>query len=237
MNALAARRRSKEQREFKRMEPRSPMYSAHGASVANVAWRTVRRTEAEEGRARWAREDLYAAVSVSVRTAAKPSKRASRVFLSYSNVTHRYMKVAMSMFQRLESERFLTTVPDPFTLILANGSDPDASRCASRLLHLLRLPNDWYDDESCSPAIAALCPATVLLGLVPRLVPIVSIFPTYSGGVMFEYEHDEWNWSVEFQADGEVELHGVAQQGEEEFPLQEFSCIEDALDTIRQHAP
>lgn len=236
MSSLATRRPAKEERGFKRSEPIRPDLSAPRGTVASVVKESVRET-LESTIPRSLREEWLKLITAAVRQNMEPYRRASRLlYESYSDVALLVMRDVLSELQRLELGRFLSWSPDPFATMLGKGGHDGSERCASRLLHLLRLPDDWHDNDSSSPTATAMSSATVLLRLVPNLMPVVSIFPTYSGGVMLEYEHDGWDWSAEIQPAGEVEIHGVELQGEEEF-LKQVSGVGDALEIVRQHAP
>ena len=102
-------------------------------------------------------------------------------------------------------------------------------RCASRLKELRELPDNWFDEESASPSPDSLSAAEKLLHYVPYLAQIVSIFPTYEGGIQFEYQHNSWDWSLDFLAHGGVEVHGLEIISDEEFGLKLFSGLNDDL--------
>ena len=209
MKALTTRRQLMEETGFKRMETSVPNCSILSGTGSSVVGKSIFRTR--DG--------------------------GLLVLRANSDIVPLVMNEILSEVQRLESERYFAWSRNPFTAMLGEGVPEGAKRCASRLLYLLRLSNDWYDEESRAPTALSLSAATAILRLVPALVPFVSIFPMYSGGVMFEYEHDQWDWSVEIHANGEVEIHGSASHSDEEFPLQQFACMEDALETISQHVP
>ena len=58
---------------------------------------------------------------------------------------------------------------------------------------------------------------------VPALARFFSIFPTVAGGVLFEFELNGWDYSVEFEIDGAMEFFGIQIDGPDEIAPMHFA--------------
>lgn len=135
---------------------------------------------------------------------------------------------------RLEHRYLHSPFSKEFVLGLKSSAVQDAKRCALRMLHLHGLRDDWYDEDSSAPTPLAMTSAVSLFNRISSLMSVASIFPTYEGGVLLEYENDCWDWSVEIFPDGDVEVHGSEIMGGTDCREQCFRTLIDAMETIQQ---
>ncbi|MCK0510024.1 hypothetical protein GO608_002810 [Aromatoleum buckelii] len=61
----------------------------------------------------------------------------------------------------------------------------------------------------------------------PSLCGAYRIFPTEEGGILFEFEINDWDFSVAFASDGSVEMYGIQIDGTGEMDPVRFGEIED----------
>lgn len=108
--------------------------------------------------------------------------------------------------------------------------DPDLAdnvmRCMERLTDLGNLRDGWHDGEGLAPSEDAIEAAKNLLRQRPSLGGCLSVFPTPTGGVIFEFEVGGWDYSVEIEADGGLEFLGIQIDGPDEFEAARFPSAE-----------
>ena len=102
-----------------------------------------------------------------------------------------------------------------------------ASRKAMKRLDELRsLPRGWFDGSGESLSDEALGNAEKFLAQRPKLCSAYRIFPTETGGILIDFEHAGWDYSIEFAASDKIEMYGVAIEGREEMDSHEFHSID-----------
>jgi hypothetical protein len=76
----------------------------------------------------------------------------------------------------------------------------------------------------------AVAAANRLLSARPRLAGSYHIYPGDAGGVLFEFVHSGWDYSVEIGPNGEIEIYGVQVDGPGDLDAKVFPSMgEDAL--------
>lgn len=113
-------------------------------------------------------------------------------------------------------------------------SEPDYRafyrRRRERLRHLEELEDGWLDGIGRAPTDRALSSARKFLDRFERHSEIFSIFPTESGGVLFEFTGNGWAYSVEFSAGGLAMFYGIEVDGDKEIPpLTRFTALSEPL--------
>ena len=91
----------------------------------------------------------------------------------------------------------------------------DKERCIQRIDHLSSLKDGWYDGEGYAPLPDALSAARVMLDKTEDMASIYHIYPTFAGGVLFEFDLGGMSWSVELPPEGEAEISGVGPDNRE----------------------
>jgi hypothetical protein len=86
-------------------------------------------------------------------------------------------------------------------------------RCRARLNDIRILPEGWHDGGGSAIGSAAVAAADKFLSKRPSLSGAYKIYPTEEGGVLFEFESNAWDLSVEFGANGSVEIYGIQLNG------------------------
>ena len=114
------------------------------------------------------------------------------------------------------------TKPDP--LIRSN----------KRLGLFQELQNGWHDGEGLAPSTSAIKKARDILYTCPSLVPHLSIFPTVEGGVLFEFEIGDWDYSIEIARNGKLEFLGVETNGSREFGPDSFDTVKSLIARLKR---
>jgi hypothetical protein len=91
----------------------------------------------------------------------------------------------------------------------------NARRCIQRIAEIAALPEGWHDGEGNKIGSPAIEIAYELVTKRPDLTGLFYIYPTTSGGIVFEFEFGGWDLSVEIASTGAIELYGVKTNDEE----------------------
>jgi hypothetical protein len=100
-------------------------------------------------------------------------------------------------------------------------------RCRQRVAELRVLNAGWHDGSGEAIDAAAADAAERFLAKRPFLASHYGIYPTDAGGLVFEFETRDWDFSVEFGPGGTVELYGVQLNGSEEMEPQVFESLDE----------
>lgn len=103
----------------------------------------------------------------------------------------------------------------------------DLMKYRKRLDELRVLPSGWLDGAGEAPSAAAIKAAEVFLAKRPFQAAAYKLFPTPSGGVVFELDVGGWDYSVEFPSDGSVEMYGIEVDGTDEVLPERFDAVSD----------
>ncbi|MGO8091771.1 hypothetical protein AB9E29_32055 [Rhizobium leguminosarum] len=103
------------------------------------------------------------------------------------------------------------------------------SKCRERLAEIGRLEAGWHDGDASKIDAVVIDQANSFVTRRPRFSPEYRIYPTLTGGVLFEFIVKGWDYSVEFNSDGTVELYGVEVDGPGELEPVAFSSANDAF--------
>ena len=100
----------------------------------------------------------------------------------------------------------------------------DLATCRDRIASLRTLNDGWNNGSGKPPTLAAAMTASRLLARKPTMARTYSIFPTATGGLLFEFSRLGWDFSIEIGPAGLVEIYGTETVGDREMET-------DALDT------
>ena len=103
------------------------------------------------------------------------------------------------------------------------------SKCRERLAEIGRLAAGWHDGEASAIATIVIDQANLFVTKRPLFSADFRIYPTLTGGVLFEFIVKGWDYSVEFNSDGTVELYGVEVDGAGELEPITFPSANDAF--------
>lgn len=85
----------------------------------------------------------------------------------------------------------------------------DLDRCRVRLAEIAEFKDGWDDGYGRAATAKALESAAIFLGKRPLLCSTYAIFPTTMGGILFEFEANGWDLSLEFSPEGSIEMFGI----------------------------
>ena len=103
-------------------------------------------------------------------------------------------------------------------------------KALSRLAELRLLSAGWHDGAGKQLTREALQTAEQFFVIRPALSGLYSIFPTEPGGILVDFEHKGWDWSLEFAPSGKVEMYGIEVDGDQEMEPVEFATLDALLD-------
>ncbi len=89
----------------------------------------------------------------------------------------------------------------------------DLERCRSRIDALRSLSDGWHDGVGRAPTEESISSAHRLLARNPGLAANYRIFPTEDGGLLFEFAHGDWDYTIEVRPCGRLEIYGVESSG------------------------
>lgn len=102
-------------------------------------------------------------------------------------------------------------------------------RCEMRLKRLSELEDGWRDGAGAAPSDKAVAGARAFLRQRMGLADLYRIFPTEEGGIQFEFVLGEFDFTIEFGADGAVDLFGIALEGSGSLELPRFAVLDAAF--------
>ena len=107
--------------------------------------------------------------------------------------------------------------------------DNDPGDCINSLFRMLKLEDSWYDEDSRAPNETSILKAIEILHRTPGLTDLISTGPLYEGGVILEYEANDWSYSLEVPNSGKIEFYGVEITGDDETDTHRFKKVNEDL--------
>ena len=131
----------------------------------------------------------------------------------------------------LDNKDVFKRVVDVFDVDLIDAAIvASLDRCRKRIASLSELADGWHDGGGKAVAPEAISAALKLLSARPLLAVAYRLYPTDAGGVLFEFVHAGWDYSVEASPVGAIEIYGVQVEGPDDLDVKEFTTLdEDAL--------
>ena len=105
------------------------------------------------------------------------------------------------------------------------------TRCRDRLSALRFLKDGWHDGLGKAPTATAFTTASALLARKPRMAGAYHIFPTDTGGLLFEFTHAGWDYTIEIHPGGMLEIYGVETHGAREMETEIYDVNSEAFIT------
>ncbi|MFM0454151.1 hypothetical protein PQR21_27535 [Paraburkholderia nemoris] len=100
-------------------------------------------------------------------------------------------------------------------------------RCRARLADIRNLRDGWHEGGGLRIHDAAVAAAEKFLLKRPSLCGAYKIYPTEEGDVLFEFESNGWDFSLEFGETGNIEIYGIQVDGPGEMEPLLFDEIGD----------
>lgn len=102
-------------------------------------------------------------------------------------------------------------------------------RCRDRLNQIASLPDGWHDGDGKAPTGEAVSSASRFLGHRVALCEHYRLYPTDEGGVLFEMDVKGWDLSIEFAADGKVNIYGIEIGGDRAIDEITYDAVDEAF--------
>lgn len=103
-----------------------------------------------------------------------------------------------------------------------------------RIVELSKLEDGWCNEEveSKGPSIRSIGFALKILDEIPKLLDLISVYPAYEGGILFEYQFSNWDYTVKFCNSEFFEIYGIEIVGDGSYD-KVFTSFEDLLLKIK----
>jgi len=139
--------------------------------------------------------------------------------------------VQFELLVELDSQDQFRRVADVFDIgVVDDELGAALTICRNRLEEIRSLDAGWNDGTGAEITDHALAAAEAFLAKRPAYCSAFRIFPTDSGGVLVDFEHAGWDYSVELTRLGGVEMYGVEIDGNGELePIGFGGVTEDFL--------
>jgi hypothetical protein len=98
-------------------------------------------------------------------------------------------------------------------------------RCRARIASLRTLPDGWHDGDGATITDEAATAASHLLTARPSMAGSYHIYPAETGGFLFEFVHNGWDYALEIGPSGSVGIYGVQVDGPGEVDNREFGAV------------
>lgn len=143
-------------------------------------------------------------------------------------------EVQFELLVELDSQDRFRRVADVFEIaVVDNGISAALSNCRKRIDEIRALNAGWHDGAGLQISESALKAAELLLAKRASFSAAFRLYPTETGGILVDFEHRGWDYSVEFSATGSLEIYGIEINGPGEREPTEFELIdEDFLATF-----
>lgn len=105
----------------------------------------------------------------------------------------------------------------------------ELARCRVRIAEIGSFQPGWNDSHGAAISKSVVEAADAFLVRRPGFSSAYKIFPTEAGGILVDFEFAGWDYSVEFAADGAVEMYGVEIDGPGEMEPVHFGDVGDAF--------
>ena len=96
------------------------------------------------------------------------------------------------------------------------GNNSQSNESFVRLISFLSLSYDWDNDGSDAPSLESVNMAARLLRDHEELRTRSCVYPTRDGGILIEWDHIGWGYSLRVLNDGNFEFLGVEFDGNHE---------------------
>jgi hypothetical protein len=90
---------------------------------------------------------------------------------------------------------------------------------------LSRLQEGWADGIGRPISEEAIAVATNTVRQTPGLASHYRIYPREDGGILFDFEINGWDLSIEIGVSGSLELYGISIEGDDSIEPNEYPCV------------
>jgi hypothetical protein len=103
----------------------------------------------------------------------------------------------------------------------------ELSKCQSRLEDLEMLSSGWNNGEGDQIGATSVEVAARFISKRPSLCSQYKIYPTDAGGILIEFQANDWDLSIEFESDGSLEFYGIQVEDGDSFGPVLFTDINE----------
>lgn len=136
--------------------------------------------------------------------------------------------VQFRLLIELDNKDVFKRVVDVFDIDLIDDTlGANLKRCRERIQSISGLEDGWHDGEGNRPTQEAVAAAERLLSARPGLARGYHIFPTEVGGILLEFVHSGWDYSIEIAPNAEIELYGIEVDGPGDMDSRMFDGVND----------
>jgi hypothetical protein len=137
-------------------------------------------------------------------------------------------EVQFDILVELDSSDTVRKVIDVYDVMLVDdGVEAAMHKCQLRLSDISKLSAGWRDGEGNATVASTVTMAREFIEKRSSVAPNLKLYPNDQGGVLAELEQGGWDISVEFLADGSVEMYGIETNGEGDFDPIAFASLSD----------
>lgn len=129
----------------------------------------------------------------------------------------------------LDHNNKLRSVIEIFDVELIDSISPAQRKLLDRLEHLASLEKGWMDGMGERLSATAIETAGYFITITPLTADAYKIYPSETGGILIELEWDDWDYSVEIQPDGSVEMYGISLSDTQEITPMSFESIDSSF--------
>ena len=134
--------------------------------------------------------------------------------------------VQFELLVELDSQDQFRRVADVFEIAVIDSELKAAlAKCVKRLDELRALAKGWHDGKGAQVTDSALKSAGSFLTKRTSYCTAFRLYPTETGGILIDFEHGGWDYSVEFSETGSAEIYGIEINGSDELEPKEFESV------------
>ena len=138
--------------------------------------------------------------------------------------------VQFSLQVELDNNDRLKGIIEVFDIEVIDEESADSLiKCRARLKALTALEAGWHDGEGLAVSKGASELADSFLTKRPIHSSAYRIYPTDGGGLLFEFIRCGWDYSLEFNADGSIEMYGIQVDGPDEMEPEVFEQLNESF--------
>lgn len=126
----------------------------------------------------------------------------------------------------LDHSNKFRSVIEIFDVELIDSISPTQRKLLDRLEHLASLEKGWMDGMGERLSATAIETAGYFITITPLTADAYKIYPSETGGILIELEWNDWDYSVEIQPDGSVEMYGISLSDTQEITPMSFESID-----------
>lgn len=95
-----------------------------------------------------------------------------------------------------------------------------------RLNHLSTLSPGWLDGQGKAITPASVETAGFFIAVSHQTAETYKLYPSEEGGLLVEFEWNDWDYSVECLPDGSIEIYGISLRNDDEMAPVEFGSVD-----------